>query len=93
MKASFCALLTCSILLALPFGSLADIYKYRDANGRLTFVDDESKIPSQFRDNATTMTEAEGSPVVYDSPDLDSTADSYLELEKAGSTALKKQLH
>jgi len=47
------------LLLAIPFDSMADIYKYRDANGRLTFVDDESKVPSQYRDDMTSISEPE----------------------------------
>ena len=47
------------LLLASPFNSLADIYKYRDANGRLTFVDDESKVPAQYREDMTSISEPE----------------------------------
>ena len=50
--------LICSTLLIIPFTGNADIYKYRDADGRLTFVDDQGKIPSQFRHDVTTITEA-----------------------------------
>jgi predicted aspartyl protease len=45
------------LLLAMPYDSMADIYKFRDANGRLTFVDDESKVPIQYRDDMTSITE------------------------------------
>jgi predicted aspartyl protease len=47
------------LLLTIPFDSMADIYKYRDVNGRLTFVDDESKVPIQYRDDMTSITEPE----------------------------------
>ena len=42
MSILFHTLVAITLLLATPYDSLADIYKYRDANGRLTFVDDES---------------------------------------------------
>jgi predicted aspartyl protease len=45
------------LLLAIPYDCMADIYKYRDANGRLTFVDDESKVPIQYREEMTSITE------------------------------------
>lgn len=47
-----------SLILCLPVDSRAGIYKYRDANGRLNFVDDTSKIPAQFRDEVTAIPEA-----------------------------------
>jgi len=52
-------LFTLILLLAIPYDSLADIYKYRDVNGRLTFVDDESKVPAQYREDMTSITEPE----------------------------------
>ena len=45
------------LLLAIPYDCMADIYKYRNANGRLTFVDDESKVPIQYRDDMTSISE------------------------------------
>ena len=45
------------LLLAIPYDCMADIYKYRDVNGRLTFVDDESKVPIQYRDDMTSISE------------------------------------
>lgn len=47
------------LLLAIPHDCMADIYKYRDANGRLTFVDDESKVPIQYRDDMTSINESD----------------------------------
>ena len=49
------------LLLALPYGSMAEIYKYRDANGRLTFVDDQSKVPVQYRKDMTSIAEPKAS--------------------------------
>ena len=69
MKVLFSVLLIFCLLLTMPLVSLAEIYKYRDANGRLTFVDDKHKIPAQHRDNATSIAEAAGSIVVYDGLD------------------------
>ncbi len=45
------------LLLAIPYDCMADIYKYRDVNGRLTFVDDESKVPIQYREDMTSISE------------------------------------
>jgi hypothetical protein len=47
------------LLLALPYGSMAEIYKYRDANGRLTFVDDQSKVPARYQEGMTSISEPE----------------------------------
>lgn len=49
------ALLICSVLIAGP--ALAVIYKYTDENGRLVFVDDESKIPPQYRQKTAPIKE------------------------------------
>ena len=54
-------LLALILLLAIPYDCMADIYKYRDANGRLTFVDDESKIPAQYLNDVTSISEPEAS--------------------------------
>jgi len=97
MHALFRILLIFSILLIMPFAGLADIYKYRDANGRLTFVDDESKIPPPFRDNTTSLSEADNSVSGYESFDeLNdkgvSTAAPLIEQKKPDSAARKKKL-
>ena len=54
-------LFTLILLLAIPYDCMSDIYKYRDTNGRLTFVDDESKIPAQYRNDVTSISEPEAS--------------------------------
>lgn len=59
MKTLLRTLFSAILLLANPCDSSADIYKYRDATGRLTFVDDESKVPAQFRDGMTSISEPE----------------------------------
>lgn len=56
------------ILLAMPIGGFAEIYKYRDKDGRLNFVDDENKIPFEYRDSTKTLSEADDTLGVYDSP-------------------------
>ena len=66
MKVLFRILLLCSLILTLPVDGLTEIYKYRDANGRLTFVDDESKVPAQFRDDMSSISEANDSLIVYE---------------------------
>jgi hypothetical protein len=56
METLFRALFICCGLLTIATAVVADIYKYRDENGRLSFVDDESKVPEQFRDDVTSVT-------------------------------------
>jgi len=45
------------LLLALPYDAMAEIYKYRDANGRLTFVDDPGKVPARYHNDMTSISE------------------------------------
>lgn len=61
MPLLFHTLFALILLLAIPYDCMADIYKYRDANGRLTFVDDESKVPIQYREDMTSIAEPEAS--------------------------------
>ena len=56
------------ILLAMPIGGFAEIFKYRDKDGRLNFVDDENKIPFEYRDSTKTISEADDALGAYDSP-------------------------
>ena len=94
MKILLCTLLVFSILTTLPFAGFAAIYKYRDANGRLTFVDDESKVPPQFRDKVTSISEDKGSRIVHDSLDAEkeSTVEVFVEQEETDSISIKKKL-
>ena len=90
-------LFTLILLLAIPFDSMADIYKYRDANGRLTFVDDESKVPAQHRDDMTSISEPEVSVnTEINSEDKKSTQAEALatkqKAERANKAAIKKKL-
>ena len=85
------------LLLASPFDSLADIYKYRDANGRLTFVDAESKVPAQYRDDMTSISEPEVSVnTEVKSEDKKTTRAESLatqkQAERANKAAIKKKL-
>jgi hypothetical protein len=85
------------LLLATPFDSMADIYKYRDVNGRLTFVDDESKVPIQYREDMTSITEPEVSVnTEINSEDKKSTQAEALatqeQAERANKAAIKKKL-
>lgn len=57
MKTLLHSLFALILLLALPYDAMADIYKYRDANGRLTFVDDPGKVPSRFQKDMTSISE------------------------------------
>lgn len=61
-------------IFALPLTSTAGIYKYRDADGRLNFVDNESKIPPQFRDDVTKIGEANDSIINYDHSSTETVA-------------------
>jgi predicted aspartyl protease len=90
-------LFTLILLLAIPFDSMADIYKYRDANGRLTFVDDESKVPAQYRDDMTSISEPEVSVnTEINSEDKKATQAEALatqeQAERANKAAIKKKL-
>ncbi len=57
MKTISCILFLCVALLAQPLSSQAIIYKYVDNSGRMVFVDDASKIPSQYRQKTTAINE------------------------------------
>lgn len=62
-------LLVGCMVAAMPHIGYADIYKYRDDSGRLTFVDDASRIPPRYRDQATPVAEAHESLIVYETED------------------------
>ena len=85
------------LLLASPYDCMADIYKYRDANGRLTFVDDESKVPIQYREDMTSITEPEVSVnTEIKSEDKKATQAEALatkqKAERVNKAAIKKKL-
>ncbi len=47
-----------ALLVSLPaVDAGAAIYTYKDENGRTVFVDDEHKVPAQYRGNASTIQE------------------------------------
>ena len=48
-------LLCACLILATPLSGFADIYKFRDAQGQLHFVDDPSKVPGPYRQNLQTI--------------------------------------
>ena len=85
-------LLLCCLTLTLPAVGLTDIYKYRDANGRLTFVDDKSKVPAQFRDGMTSIPDAEDSQNIYDKGNnaKESPAKNISKSQRADRAANKK---
>jgi len=70
---------------------MAGIYKYRDANGQLHFVDDESRIPAEFRENKTSISDAHQPPTNVNSLDdkKEPTAEPLPKIEK---TVTKKNL-
>jgi len=90
-------LFTLILLLAIPYDCMADIYKYRDTNGRLTFVDDESKVPIQYRDDMTSISEPDVSVnTEIKSDNKKATRAEALatqeQAERANKAAIKKKL-
>ena len=90
-------LFTLILLLAIPYDCMADIYKYRDTNGRLTFVDDESKVPIQYRDDMTSISEPDVSVnTEFKSDNKKATRAEALatqeQAERANKAAIKKKL-
>ena len=81
-------------MLTIPVASLAGIYKYRDANGRLNFVDDESRIPAEFREDKTSISEAQESLTSYESQgdQKEPAVTPLLETEEPESKATKEKL-
>jgi len=78
-------LLIVCMLLATPLTGYADIYKYRDKDGRLNFVDDENKIPAEYRDRTKSIAEADNALGAFDSPaendDIDALTDQEEEFD------------
>jgi hypothetical protein len=69
-------LLIVFMLLATPLTGSAEIYKYRDKDGRLNFVDDENKIPAEYRDRTKSIVEADDALGAFDSPTADNDIDT-----------------
>ena len=85
------------LLLVIPYDCMADIYKYRNANGRLTFVDDESKVPIQYRDDMTSISEPDVSvhTEIKNENKKASRAETLAtqeQAERASKAAIKKKL-
>lgn len=54
---------TLLLLVILPVGdAAAAIYSYKDENGRIVFVDDEQRVPAQYRGTTTTIHEQLSQP-------------------------------
>jgi len=94
MKILFHILVICSLILTIPVVSLAGIYKYRDAKGQLHFVDDESRIPAEYREDKTFISEEQDPVSDYGSQvDTKESADTPLLGQKIPDrTATKKKL-
>ncbi len=60
-------LLICTLVLTTPCIGFSEIYKYRDKDGQLNFVDDENKIPAEYRDKKTSISETHDGLGSYDS--------------------------
>ena len=91
MKILFHILVICSLILTIPVVSMAGIYKYRDAKGQFHFVDDESRIPTEFRDKKTSIPDAHEPPTNVNSLD-DKNEQTAEPLPKMEKTATKKKL-
>ena len=93
MNVLFRTLLICSLILTIPVAGMTGIYKYRDANGQLHFVDDESRVPAEFRDDMTSISESQESLTGYGSQNNrpKSVATPLLEQKKPDSRATKKK--
>ncbi|MCP4553741.1 MAG: hypothetical protein GY834_17255 [Bacteroidetes bacterium] len=50
-------LIICSLILGLPVFSSAELYKYYDKKGNLSFTDDVSKVPEDQKEAAETIRE------------------------------------
>jgi len=74
--------LTILILLSAPFTGSAEIYKYRDKDGRLNFVDEEHKIPAEYRDRSKSISEADDSLGTFESPITDNDIDALTDQEE-----------
>ncbi len=64
------------MLLAVASTGSAEIYKYRDKDGRLNFVDEEHKIPVEYRDRTKSISEAVDGLGTFDSPTADNDIDT-----------------
>ena len=71
MTGTLQTLLILLIILTVPLNGYAAIYKYRDKDGRLNFVDDQNKIPFEYRDRSNTITETADALGTFDSPASD----------------------
>jgi len=74
MKALLHIMLAGAMLLTAPIPGQCGIFRYRDAEGRLTYVDDENKVPAQYRDQLTSVPEAKDSLIVYGSQEEQDSA-------------------
>ena len=93
MKVLFHILVICSLILTIPVVSMAGIYKYRDAKGQLHFVDDESRIPAEFREGKASVSEEQDPVPDYGSQidTIESTGAPLSEQEESAHTAKKKK--
>lgn len=69
-------LLIVFILLASSYTGHTAIYKYRDKDGRLNFVDDQNRIPVEYRDQSNTLIETDDALGNFDFPSSDHTDDA-----------------
>jgi len=69
-------LLIVFILLASSHTGHTAIYKYRDKDGRLNFVDDQNRIPVEYRDQSNTLIETDDALGNFDFPSSDHADDA-----------------
>ena len=80
MTGSLQTLLIVFILLLTSLTGYAAIYKYRDKDGRLNFVDDQNKIPAEYRDRSKTIRETADALGNFDSPTSEHAVDAPADL-------------
>jgi predicted aspartyl protease len=82
MTGTLQTLLILFILLATSLTGSAEIYKYRDSDGRLNFVDDQNKIPVEYRDRTKSIAETDNALGAFDSPAGDDAVDGPTESQE-----------
>ena len=89
------AFITISVLALLLLVPAADagavIYSYKDANGRMVFVDDEQKIPPQYRDNTSAISEQRDAPAAPVGDEKGQAAPPAMQLPDRGTQLRARQ--
>jgi hypothetical protein len=79
-----------SLILGFPGVSSAELYKFYDKNGNLSFTDDASRVPEEQRESAETIREVQSKPL---SPIMPATEDASVSGQTSNNkAALKSEL-